>query len=137
MEKPEKPLAFSGGLILLAAVGYGVGDVVFTPAPISRRAGFEELVLGSPTVVAAIRVALIFAAGFFVVSVVALMVRRQWLVRVGPVEVSERVANLAIEGERIEESLENAMQTIDSLRYELAVSNSLLDRAMDSSGGAR
>jgi hypothetical protein len=128
------PLGFTGGMILLAAVAYGVGDVVITPAPNSRRAGFEELVLGSPTVVAAIRVAVIFAVAFFVVSVVALAVRRQWLVRVGPVEVSERVSNLAIEGDRIEESLENAMQTIDSLRYELAMSNTLLDRAMDSSG---
>jgi hypothetical protein len=130
----EVPLALTGGLILLAAVAYGVGDVVLAPVPIARRAGLEELVLGSATVVAAIRVAVIFAAGFFVVSVVALAVRRQRLVRVGPVEVSERVSNLAIEGDRIEESLENAMQTIDSLRYELAVSNTLLDRAMDGSG---
>jgi hypothetical protein len=131
------PLALTGGLVLLGAIAYGVCDVLFTPVPIARRAGLEELVLGSPTVVAAIRVAVIFAAAFFVVSVVALVARRQWLVRIGPVEVSERVANLAIEGDRIEESLENAMQTIDSLRYELAMSNTLLDRAMDSSGEAR
>jgi hypothetical protein len=133
----EVPLALTGGLILLTALAYGVGDVVLTPAPIARRAGLEELVLGSPTVVAAIRIAVIFAAVFFVVSVVALMVRRQWLVRVGPVEVSERVSDFGLEKQRIEESLESAMQTIDSLRYELAVSNSLLDRAMENSGEAK
>ena len=52
-------------------------------------------------------------------------------------EVSERVSDLGLEKRRIEESLESAMHTIDSLRYELAVSNSLLDRAGDSSGEAR
>ncbi|HEX5593819.1 MAG TPA: hypothetical protein VFX35_10775 [Solirubrobacterales bacterium] len=134
LRKLEAPLALSGGLILLLAVVYGVADVVLTPAPISKRDGFEDLVLGSRTVVVAVRVAVIFTAAFFVASVVALMVRRQWLVRLGPVEVSERVVHLAIEGDRVEESLENAMQTIDSLRYELAMSNTLLDRAMDSSG---
>ena len=93
--------------------------------------------LGSSTVVIGVRIAAIFAAAFFVVSVVALTVRRQWLVRVGPVEVSERVAGFNAEVERMNEMLENAMQTIDSLRYELAVSNSLLDRAMDQSGDAK
>jgi hypothetical protein len=126
----EVPLALAGGLILLVAVAYGVGDVVFASVPIARRAGIEELVLGSPTVVAAIRIAVIFAAVFFVVSVVALTARRQWLVRVGPVEVSDQVLDLGLEKQRMEESLENAMQTIDSLRYELVLSDSLLDRAV-------
>jgi hypothetical protein len=51
-----------------------------------------------------------------------------------PVEVSERVAGFDIEVKRMDEVLENALQTIDSIRYELAVSNSLLDRAVDNSG---
>jgi hypothetical protein len=89
-----------------------------------------DLVLESRTVIAAIRVAVVFAAAFFVVSVVALMARRQWLVRVGPVEVSDQVADLDLEKQRVEESLENAMQTIDSLRYELVLSDLLLDRAV-------
>jgi hypothetical protein len=126
----EAPLTFAGGLILLAAVAYGVVDVVLTPAPTSAHGGFEDLVLGSSAVVIAVRVAAIFAAAFFVVSVVALVVRRQWLVRVGPVEVSNQVGELHLEKRRVEESLENAMQTIDSLRYELVVSDLLLDRAV-------
>jgi hypothetical protein len=34
-------------------------------------------------------------------------------------------------------SLENALQTVDSLRYELALSNSLLDKGMENSGEAK
>lgn len=130
MEKLETPLVLSGGLILLAAGAYGAGDAIFTPPPIPRQPGFVDLVLESRTVIAAIRVAVVFAAAFFVVSVVALMARRQWLVRVGPVEVSDQVADLDLEKQRVEESLENAMQTIDSLRYELVLSDLLLDRAV-------
>ena len=36
METLEIPMVISGVLILLAAVGYGVGDALLTPAPISR-----------------------------------------------------------------------------------------------------
>ncbi|HET7508500.1 MAG TPA: hypothetical protein VFJ53_09090 [Solirubrobacterales bacterium] len=133
VKKVEGPMACAGGLILLAAVAYGVADIVLTPTPVSGQAGFEDLVLGSSTVVIAVRVAAIFAAAFFVVSVVALVVRRQWLVRVGPVEVLDQVADLDLEKRRVEESLENAMQTIDSLRYELVLSDLLLNRAVSES----
>jgi predicted LPLAT superfamily acyltransferase len=77
------------------------------------------------------------AAAFFVVSVAALTARRQWLVRVGPVEASERVADFDGEVRLMSESLENALQTIDSRRYELALSNSLLDKGMENSGEAK
>jgi hypothetical protein len=137
MRKLELSLALSCGLILLAAVAYGLADVVFAAAPISKQNGIEDLVLGSRTIVAAIRIALIFASAFFVVSIVALAMRRQWLVRVGPVEVSEQVSDLRLEKQLIEESLESAMQTIDSLRYELAVSSSFFDRGVDNSGEAK
>lgn len=130
MEKLEIPLVAFGGLILFVAVAYGVCDAVFAPAPSFRRPGFMEEVLGDRAVVAAIRIAVVFAAAFFVVSVVALTCRRQWLIRVGPVEVSDQVADLGLEKQRMEESLENALQTIDSLRYELVVANLLLDRAL-------
>jgi hypothetical protein len=128
-EKFEAPLVVAGGLILLAAAFYGAVDAMLTP-PVPRPAGLIDVVLASRTVVAAIRVAVIFAAAFVVVSVVALTARRQWLVRVGPVEVSDQVVDLGLEKQRTEESLENAMQTIDSLRYELVLSDLLLDRAV-------
>jgi hypothetical protein len=137
LKRLEELLTFSGGLILLGAVAYGVADIALAQTPISRRGGLEDLVLGSSTVVIAARVAALFAAAFFVVSVAALTARRQWLVRVGPVEASERVADFDGEVRLMSESLENALQTIDSLRYELALSNSLLDKGMENSGEAK
>lgn len=128
------PLVCLAGPILLAAAIYGVGDAIFAPTPTTQKPGFIDTLLGSHAVVAAIRLAIIFAAVFVAASVVALIARRQWLIRIGPVEVSERVSDFDAENQRLEESIENAEQTIDSLRYELAISNALLDRVGGSSG---
>jgi hypothetical protein len=70
-----------------------------------------------------------------VASVVALITRGQWLTRIGPVEVSEGVEDLGAENQRLKESLKNAEQTIDILRYELMESNSLMDRKPKNSEG--
>jgi hypothetical protein len=136
MAKLEMPLILSGGLILLAAVAYGVGDAIFTPTSIPQQPGFVDIVVGSRSVIAAIRVAVIFAAAFFVVSVVGLTARRQWLIRVGPVEVSERVSDLRSESRRLEESLEKAEETIDILRYKLMKSNFVLGKAVVTKRGS-
>jgi len=123
-------------LILFAAAVYAIGDAVFAPTPVSKQPGFIDTVLGSRAVVAAIRLAIIFAGIFVVVSVVALIARGQWLTRVGPVQVSEQVSDLDAENQRLQESLENARETIDNLKRDLAESNILLDQMMQDSGGS-
>jgi hypothetical protein len=70
-------------LVLFAAAVYAIGDAAFAPTPVPKQPGFIDTVLGSRAVVAAIRLAIIFAGIFVVVSVVALIARGQWLTRVG------------------------------------------------------
>jgi hypothetical protein len=93
-------------------------------------------VLASRAVVAAIRLAIIFAGAFVVISVVALIARRQWLTKVGPVQVSEQVSDIDAENRRLKDSLENARETIDNLKQDLAESNRVLDQMMRDSGGS-
>lgn len=122
-------------LILFAAGAYAIGDAILAPTPAPKQPGFIDTVLGSRAVVAAIRLAIIFAGVFVVVSVVALIARRQWLTRVGPVQVSEQVSDIDAENRRLKESLENARDTIDNLKQDLAETNYVLDRMMRDSGG--
>jgi hypothetical protein len=57
-----------GIAILVAIATYAVGDAILSPAPISESPSFGETVLASHAVVAAVRIAVIFAAAFVVVS---------------------------------------------------------------------
>jgi ABC-type multidrug transport system fused ATPase/permease subunit len=129
-------LALPTLVILFAAGIFAIGDAVFAPTPVAESPGFIDTVLASRAVVAALRLALIFASAFIVISVVALIVRRQWLVKVGPVQVSEQVSDLDAENRRLKESLENARETIDNLKQDLAESNRVLDQMMRDSGGS-
>lgn len=122
-------------LVLFAAGAYAIGDAILAPTPAPKQPGFIDTVLGSRAVVAAIRLAIIFAGVFVVVSVVALIARGQWLTRVGPVQVSEQVSDIDAENQRLKESLENARDTIDNLKQDLAETNYVLDQMMRDSGG--
>jgi outer membrane murein-binding lipoprotein Lpp len=124
-------------LILFLAGAFAIGDAVLAPTPVPKRPGFVDTVLASRAVIAAIRLAIIFAGVFIVVSVVALIARGQWLTRVGPVQVSEQVSDLDAENQRLQDSLENARESIHNLKQDLAESNYLLDQMMQDSGGTR
>ena len=121
-------------LVLFAAAVYAIGDAVLAPTPVPKQPGFIDTVLASRSVVAGIRLAIIFAGVFVVVSVVALIARGQWLTRVGPVQVSEQVSGIDAENQRLKESLENARETIDNLKQDLAETNQVLDQMMRDSG---
>ena len=122
-------LLFVGGL-------YAMGDAVLSDIPVSENPGFVDTVLASRAVVAAIRIAIIFAAAYVVISAVWLIANRRFLIRVGPVQVSEQVSDIDAENRRLKESLENARETIDNLKQDLAETNYLLDQTMESSGGS-
>jgi hypothetical protein len=111
------------GIAVLAAVAvYAVGDAIFAPAPISRSPGFVETVLASRAVVAAVRVSVIFAAAFVVVSVVALTAKRQWPTRIGPVHIREDVSGQEAENGQLRRALEIAETTIEDLEGTSTVS---------------
>jgi hypothetical protein len=124
-------------LVLLAAGIYAIGDAVLAPAPAPDHPGFVDTVLGSRAVVAAIRLAVIFAGVFVVISVVALTARGQWLTRVGPVQVSEPAATVDAEGQQLEKSLAQAQERIDILGQKIADSRDLLNRMSQNRKGSR
>jgi hypothetical protein len=95
MGSPSYRLLVVPMLVAICAAAYAAGDAVLAPSPVPKEPGFIDTILGSRAVVASIRLAVISAATFVVLSVVALIARGQWLVRVGPFE-----AHLVDEGER-------------------------------------
>jgi hypothetical protein len=113
------------GLVLV--VSLAIADAVLAPTPAPNHPDFIDTILASRAVVAAIRVTIVFAAGFIVLSVVALIARRQWVTRVGPVEVSDRVSDLNQENCRLNVSLKYARQDIERLEQELAVTDHFFD----------
>jgi hypothetical protein len=128
-------VAFPALLVLSAAVAYAIGDAALAPAPAPQEPGFIDTILASRAVVAAIRIAIVFAAAFLVLSVVALVARGQWLVRVGPVQVSEQVKDFDAESQRLRERLADSHETIRDLEQELAEMNCLLICETRDSGG--
>jgi hypothetical protein len=112
------PVWFAGALLTVAAI-YAVGDAILSPAPISVSPGFVETVLASRAVVASVRIAVISAAAFIVVSVVALTANRQWPTRIGPVHIREDVSGQETENGQLRRSLEIADRTIEDLKRDL------------------
>jgi ABC-type protease/lipase transport system fused ATPase/permease subunit len=106
-------------IALTFVVALAITDAALAPAPTPKQPNFIDVFLASKAVVTAIRIAIIFTALFVVLSVVALIARRQWLARVGPVEVLGDVSGLTAEVHRLEKRLEGADQVIDDLKQEL------------------
>lgn len=125
-EKAGVVFAFLALLVLAAAAAYAMGDAILAPTPIARSPGFVETVLASRAVVASVRIAVIFAAAYVVISAVWLIATRRFLVRVGPIHVSEPVSNLDAENEWLRGMLQSAGETIEDLQGELAATNEIL-----------
>jgi hypothetical protein len=120
-------------LIVLGCLA--AGDAVLAPAPQPSEPGFVDTILASRAALAAIRITLVFAGAFVVVSVVALIANRQWLIRIGPVEVSERLSDVDLEDRRLEESLDAADKTIQDLKGKVDRASSALDQELAEKGG--
>src|SRR5215213_9418663 len=118
-------------LVLFVAAIFAIGDAVLASTPASDHPGFVDTVLGSRAVVAAIRLAIIFA----VVSVVALIARGQWLTKIGPVEVSEPVSDVKAESQRLQEELVQTRGSVGKLRQEIAEYKGLIDWMSQNKGG--
>lgn len=136
-EKASGLLVLPTLVVLLAGGAYAIADAVLAPTPAAQNPGFIDVVLASRAVVAAIRLAIIFAAAFVVVSVVALIARGQWLTRVGPVQVSEQVSDIDAENRRLTKSLDSTREVVDNLRQDLVETNRMIGQAMQGPGESR
>lgn len=118
------------GLALLGAAILVVHEAVTagTREPIDPN--FLEQIIASKTVLAAIRIALIFAAAYVVISVVVLMSRRQWINKIGWVEVSEGTISaneeLAAENESLYDALTDLSAENDELRKRLDEADTMI-----------
>jgi hypothetical protein len=108
-------------IVLIFITALAATDAVLAPTPAPKQPDFIDTILASRAVVAAIRIAIVFAGIFVVLSVTALIARRQWLRRVGPVEVEE-VSDLDTENQQLRRELDEARQIIKDLRQKVAIS---------------
>jgi len=113
-------------LLICGAAGiYVLGDAVLAPTPAPEHPGYVDAVLASRVVIAAIRLAIVFAGGFVVLSVIGLVDQRRWLTKVGPVQVSEDVGAVDVGRERFVSDLAQARAVIGKLRQELSEADQL------------
>jgi len=112
--------------ILAIAAVYAVGDAILAETPSPRNPGLADGILASRAVIAAIRVAIIAVAGYVVVSVVALVSRRQWLARIGPVEVFEQVSDIDTENAMLKDRLDLEQANAERLRAKLAEADAMM-----------
>jgi hypothetical protein len=115
---------------LILVVSLAIADAVLTPTPAPRQPDFIDVFLASRAVVIAIRIAIVFAAAFIVLSVIALVAQRRWLTRVGPVEVGT-LTSLEADNQRLDGELRIANQTIEDLRGQAAHTRQVVDKEQD------
>lgn len=119
-------------IALVLVVSMAITDAVLAPAPAPEQPSFIDMVLASRAVVVAIRIAIVFAALFVVLSIVALIARRQWLTRVGPVEVSDRVSEFKEENQHLRERVDRQQGLIEGLKRQAVHTHQLLNRKQGS-----
>jgi hypothetical protein len=136
-EPSEQAKADDGKTSLVERLGQGLGFIIviallvvavilvvglfrgpkINPGP---HPSWLATIFSSRSVVGAVRIAIIFAAAYLVASVCALIAGRQWLTRVGPVEVASSVKGLASERDQLASDLAEARDTIDRLEGRLS-----------------
>lgn len=121
----ETPLGIALGAIIILALLAGavlLAKSLFEGPRINPGAhpSWLSTVFRSRGVVGAVRIAIIFAAGYIVISVCALIGGRQWLSRVGPLEVARSVTALDAVRETLDGDLAEARREIAQLRTRLS-----------------
>ena len=118
---------------LLAAAGFLAASLFegpkIHPGP---HPSWISTVFTSRGVVGAVRIAIIFAAGYAVISICALIGGRQWLSRVGPLEVAQSVKGIVAEREKLASDLGEARETIDRLEGRLTETTQAYEDAAES-----
>ncbi|MDP8991573.1 MAG: hypothetical protein M3N31_00695 [Actinomycetota bacterium] len=105
-------------LVLVPLVWLLVRALVPSETPSFENPNFLEAVFASRLVITVVRISILFGVFYLVVSIVALVARRQWLSRVGPVQVAESVRAIEEERDRLEGALRDALQSYQELEQE-------------------
>ena len=132
----ETPLGLAVGVIIMLALLAGailLAKSLFegpriNPGP---HPSWLSTVFRSRGVVGAVRIAIIFAAGYVVISICALIGGRQWLSRVGPLEVSRSGAVLDAMREKQAGDLAETRDEMDRLRIRLSQSTGTQEKASE------
>jgi hypothetical protein len=96
-----------------------------------RDPGFLETIFASRGTVGMVRVAIVFAAAYLIISVCALIANQQWLTRVGPVEVAQSVKGLIAERDQLAAELTDAREAIDHLEDRLIETTQAYEEAAE------
>jgi len=114
---------------LVAAAVLAVIQIYPHKLPTTANPSFVDNIFDSRVVILVVRVALIFAAGYIVISVVGLIVGRRWLSQLGPFKASDPIARLDKSAEALESDLQEAVDTIQDLEKRLVESDEALAKA--------
>jgi uncharacterized coiled-coil protein SlyX len=114
---------------LIAAATLAVVQIYPHQLPSTKNPSFVDNIFDSRVVILVVRVALMFAAGYVVISVVGLIVGRRWLAELGPFKASEPIARLDRSTEALETDLADALETVEALEERLVESDDALGRA--------
>jgi hypothetical protein len=119
--------AVLGGIVLAVVVGIRVfegGEIDPGEDPIDN-------IFSSRAVIAAIRIAILFAALYVTVSAIALIAARRWPSQVGPLQISESARRLQQESEDLRRLVEKAGREVGDLQTELMEANRVIDRQQE------
>ncbi len=116
-------------LALVAAVVLAGTQIYPSQLPTTKNPSFVDNIFDSRVVILLIRVALIFAAGYVVISVVGLVVERRWLAQLGPFKASEPIARVERGAETLDTDLDDARETIEGLQQRLLEGDNALAQA--------
>jgi hypothetical protein len=114
---------------LAAAAVLAVIQIYPQNLPVTKNPSFVDNIFDSRVVILVLRVALMFAAGYVVISVVGLIVSRRWLAELGPFKASEPIARLERGAEALEKDLGDALGTVQDLEQRLVESDTTLAQA--------
>ncbi len=114
---------------LVAAAVLAVIQIYPHKLPATANPSFIDNIFDSRIVILGVRVALIFAAGYIVISVVGLIIARRWLSQLGPFKASDPIARLDSNAQLLESDLQEAVDTIQELEQCLVESDESLSKA--------
>ncbi len=131
-EEPDVARRISA-IAVLAALGVGVVFAIVGVyphrIPVPRNPSFVDDIFLSRIVLLSVRIAVMFAAGYVVVSVVGLILGRRWLSELGPFKASDPIARLERGAEAVQADLQDALTTIEDLEGRLLASDQRLAEA--------
>lgn len=114
---------------LVAAAVFAVVQIYPHALPTTKNPSFVDNIFDSRVVILVVRVVLIFAGGYIIISVIGLILGRRWLAQLGPFRASDPIARLDHSAEVLQRELQDAVETIQDLEQRLVESDESLAKA--------